>query len=970
MPPPNRMQSLFQPGSEWARWIEASPWPEGLPPAQAAGREVVTKYEALLTQLAQDIVAQDTRIATLNREIGVLTLQKQAAQARKAATPVRDRKQVNGEIRALDAELRPRREELDLLTFTVASNRAKHGVIAEAAPALKARTEALDRFASLPKSPRPAPNGPLHVAPTGQNTHDTMPRYFRVLFWNLENFTRDARPRGSASIDAPRNQARLSAVAYLAWKLGADAVCMMETGTDVGTATTQLGRRLQAAQRQSHPDDKREWHPLVSPATHAIPEVDANYPVVKLGRPTSDRVLALRTLSTAFRITPRNLTAAVTRAQMEDACTILGRASPAMRGYEEVLPLDFDATAGRQVLHPEVTFTLGNGNTCPSVNWIWLLFGVATDIVGHAPATWWLQGIGDALQPFLRTGGAPMGPQQLGFVHDRLWEIYTKEMPAALAEGLELALLYILKAHQCVDGAAAALWNSDGDDVPSLPLLAMYCTTFSEVSLAAHDQDDGPLASAHDPGLILNAMRRVGIVKYNLETYGVLFRAPDAEAFFESLVLPDEDAATGDEFDGRGVYGIVQRDSGGQTLSVQEAGNVLGGRSALYIRLPLSRTERIPLLLLHNRFTGTADIKAMEDPTYDLGLTSEDKVIRARVLTLLEVARGVAGKDAQDRPLILGDFNFPLGVVDALATAPKNKTELRNDYMRRELSEGMASRGYFRRTKDVAQSRTSLVSYASIASGQPVYSQPYDAVYQPFDFKGGTAQVRSGTIPGIHTMFTPELLNDALTVAVPPQPSTEVDVDDDDEPAEDVAGMDTATTETEQVVAVQTAQTTFKAVLADEICRVYRSLARPVVTLLEKHGPWIADELMRRANTVNRSNPVGDRNMGQLARYQDLTALVAARATDLHAAILRAPFAPFTPNPLPLIEWIQMADSAVKSCVKRPTRTLQELPAKLDALARQLVHLETNVDARLWVGYRAVVSDHLPIIVEIDLQPD
>jgi hypothetical protein len=543
-------------------------------------------------------------------------------------------------------------------------------------------------------------------------------------------------------------------------------------------------------------------------------------------------------------------------------------------------------------------------------------------------------------------------------------------LPAGLAEGVELALLFILKAHGYVNGEARALWKSGQDGEPSLPLLTAYCTTAQPVRLRAHDREVGPVASAYDPGLILNAMRRAGILEYKFETYGVLFRAPNEKALFDAIALPESEAVVG-AFSGGGAYGIVQSDREGHALPVQEAGDVLGGRSALYIALPVSAHLRIPLLVLHNRFTGTAEIKAMDDPAYGLGLSQGDKVIRARILTLLEVAKVAKGGSEPKamiaasirRPLIVGDFNFPREIIDEPSSASNNVAARRYAYLRRELRFGMEMHGYFRRTSAPPQTATSLVSYASIASLNTVYSQPYDAVYQPFDFLGGAAQVRSGVIQGIRTMFETSLLTEPLTVApVVQQDAPDVVMNEEDPDEDEKAEVADPDAMDDAPVADNAPQqaTTFNTVLADEICRIYRSLGRAAVQDIANSAEWA-----RKSTTLRRKGP----HVQWQLDHARLTAMIAARAQHLREQILATPFEPVAISQAPLGEWLAAAAAAVAACPGRAPKATLNLRATLKTLFDRLVNLETNVDARLWVGYRALVSDHLPVIVEIDLQP-
>jgi hypothetical protein len=150
------------------------------------------------------------------------------------------------------------------------------------------------------------------------NTHSTQPKYFRILVWNLENFTRDPRPRGTQAIDSMRNQARIAIVAELASRLNVDLLLMMETGSDVGPLCTHIEREVQ---KRKDKHDPRPWHPLVSPPTGAMQEIPLKKTNQTLGRPGVMRLSSLCALAEVYRISPSwaNVPAGINDTQLKDA---------------------------------------------------------------------------------------------------------------------------------------------------------------------------------------------------------------------------------------------------------------------------------------------------------------------------------------------------------------------------------------------------------------------------------------------------------------------------------------------------------------------------------------------------------------------------------------------------------------------------------------------------------------------------
>jgi hypothetical protein len=985
MTPPTPLVSIFDSSQPYAASVEASNFPANLDDsltliAQTLSTAEATHYgaqheidgEAELIKSrdakSEESKAEDAKIRKQMREVA-----EEREKARNASNGdgvsecARIYRQLQGQSKKIQSEMAALAAMNEQSAAIIHSYQQDIKMIEGAFDPLKKRYHQLEAFAQTPVF-TPSAIQPLQVSPTGVNSNAAFPRYTRILAWNLENFTRDARPRGSAPIDSLRNQARIAVTAFLSYQLGVDVVLMMETGTDVGPATTHLATALQQLQATGPPDN-RQWHPLTSPATHLIPTVSMDYIQVRLGRPTGDRVLALNALCSAFNIAPhksvlmkiKNQESHVTADQMMDSCRILLQSSSYVKEFG-ALPYNY-ATG----LDANACIQLGNKNACPGPSWFYMLWGASMDLGDP----WWdLQRWGDTLY------SQPLTPQQLLQIAEYILQLrdfidssrrgFDPPALAGFAESVELALLFTLKAHNfmTLDPPLRQLWVCETPEVPSIPLLALYCTSVQQVNLLAQDRDLGPIASAYDPEVLLNALRRIGVVKYNLETYGIAYRPWRNEALAQFFEIKPEGQGP---FDANGIYGIVRKDALGGDLSVQQPGNVLSGRSALQLMIPTPTGDWIPLSLLHNRFTGTADIRDSDELATTSQFTKDEKVLRARVLTLLEIAR--AGAMQKFPPLLLGDFNFPDTLIEP-EPEPDGESQKRawrrRSQLREELAFGMRLHGYVRRTKGAPQSRTSLVSYASIASGVTVYSQPYDAVYQPFDLMNGVSLVRSGAVFSIDTILPDVLMNSILQAIAPDLSSAaDVKVDDDDDKAElDEGDMQVIDTPSSSSPA-QKKQMTVNEAFAFEISRVYRSLNRQAKKVIELCLDWIR----REAINPNTSEVRLDALM-KLTEIDVFDASIQKRASAFFEAIkpnLRKVLNVLNPDPMD--DWIGYARLALTKPSLKPPKQIGDLVAILTNVKTQLQNLETNPTIRLWIGYRAVVSDHLPIIAEVDLKP-
>jgi hypothetical protein len=173
--------------------------------------------------------------------------------------------------------------------------------------------------------------------------------------------------------------------------------------------------------------------------------------------------------------------------------------------------------------------------------------------------------------------------------------------------------------------------------------------------------------------------------------------------------------------------------------------------------------------------------------------------------------------------------------------------------------------------------------------------------------------------------------------------------------------------------------------VADQMARVYLAAARRLLRRIVEMEPWF-----------QRVEGAAQRGRAKKTKYASgipTPGLVKDIATLRHAAANRLP---------QLIA--QREQWFVQSCIKQDTvatyatalgsadpfdayrallasiaqqarackirdKTLDGLAGELEQIGTQLANLETRRDIRKAVAYRAVVSDHLPQIVEIDLEP-
>jgi hypothetical protein len=804
----------------------------------------------------------------------------------------------------------------------------------------------------------------IYTAPTGRTTHMPPARYFRVLAWNLENFTRDPRPRGSAPIDSLRNQTRIAIVANLFQRLGTDVLLAMETGLDVGTAMTQLATRIRS--HEMPPTDLRTCEPLTSPATHPIPRVRLDYPNLQLGRHSVARVLALRTLASSFSISPhpsaRDLP--VTARQIQDAYMLLAAVSGGVRELDD--PPFIEGTGWQD----RGCITVENGNFAPGPAWFMTCWGELTKHELHVSDVFMLQPLIDWLQMGARLPIDPLVSRHLledlrGMAdHARRNDLPTLRGAMELAE-LGLLLLFKAAGMMQLDASDEHVWAGQSLAENLIPRVVLYYTACQRVCLRAHDRDLGPLASTNDQELILGALRRIGAETYAHETYGMVYRPGSPELLAQFFTGPCGQLG----FDANGVYGILQQGTN-DVLRLQRPGDVLGGRSAMFCAFPATAHRWIPLALHHNRFTGNQAIQNMDDHvSLDNPFTGGENVLRARTLSVVEVCAALAAQSGPVRPLLIGDFNLPASLLEVEAepmneTARQAQARQRRGWMRDELQDGVLTSGYLRRSVAGAHPRTSLVSNASLAGAGEVGSQPYDAVYQPFDFMEGAANVASGVVTGMAALIPPELLAQPVS-GTAPRTDSDAALDDAEDEGGAGEGQDDASDGPQPTQPRQ--DSTVQAVLAQEIRRTYRSLIRQAIAAIKTAQDWIRLEILARTAV--------DLDVTDLFALNDadgvLPALVANCSDELHR-LMGIDFnvvvhqAGYPRHPLE--DWIERATRVLAAPRKRPPRQLAELPQVLVRIRDQLLVAETQPERRLWMAYRAIVSDHLPLIIEIDLE--
>ncbi|MFO7561478.1 MAG: hypothetical protein R6X02_02445 [Enhygromyxa sp.] len=818
------------------------------------------------------------------------------------------------------------------------------------------------------------------------NTFSSQPRYFRILVWNLENFTRDRRPRGASPIDSMRNSARIAIIADVLARFDVDLLLMMETGTDVGTATTRIADQV-AKKRE---DDDRPWQPLVSPPTGALPEIGLSY-ALNLGRPSGLKALALRTLFEVYRVKPRfsKVPEKVTGKQIADAWTVLCNASPEASSFLRNIEVTAENAIVEGVLSVElfVTLIIRLEKTACQVGQfvggelesdISTVHDILHSVANELGSGYLQTELPDLAYAILAARDAILGLDAVEVANSDSQAIVDEGI--ACLQGLELLTLFLIKAAagkipdnpKYIQGL---VYQSSSSENCLVPLAAFLCTGAQHVSMRAFDQKLGPANGALDNDVLIDALARVGAVKRNIETYGIVYREPVEGALGELLdrgVL--EHGFTGGLDEEAARYGIIKAQLSREDFTIQEAGGLLNWRSALQIMVPASRTVILPLVVYHTRYSGTAEInKLLSDHTND------ENTINARCMSVQMIARAVLPGDSRfGPPLITGDFNVPDPYLNP-EPKPSQKRSIppykRRKAIRQRFFGEMAGSGYLRHSiggkPDQGYPQTTLKAYSSIARGESPLSQPYDGAYQPFDFAGGAVEVASGIVL-VSGLLVDSVLSEK--VAGVPSEASSGDVIDPDAGEDEELGDDEGSEDDEMnSESSPTLKTwTVGEAIAVELGRVYRGMLRRLKTKLDNLEEWSSHlgrsrsakkwlkTLAPKLEELDQIRGAFDECVGERVTW--FVKCCAAGETGTWSSHKGSDF---------LSTWRGVFDDLRKLTAKNRSwnDSFVKLVELTDDVAAQVTKLETTLETRRLVAYRAVVSDHLPQIIEIDLQP-
>jgi hypothetical protein len=808
------------------------------------------------------------------------------------------------------------------------------------------------------------------------NTYSRPPRYFRILVWNLENFTRDQRPNRTGPLDSVRNQARTAIVADAMARLDIDLLLIMETGRDVGTATTRIATAVTDKTRTLRPNDDRPFEPLVSPPTGPLPEL-LNMYRAPVKRPTMLKVLALRSLFRVFLISPEhpNAPLEVTSNQILSGWDLLRQSSP--QAAAVLPPVDQSQLASLlarlldQLAHARANFVpLGIEDNWDDI--FRIACDVADDIGKNQPIQAYPSDIAWAVLSAREAVVAFLGARRQ---YAELSELFEQEI--ALCEGIELLLLFAIK--QTVrgfptGGIEASVFRSNASEFGMVPLAVFFAAGAPVLILNAINQEVGPADGTLDNDVLLEALQRVGAITRNIETYGMVYRQQFPQALghlFEigvgSLGNLDEEASR---------YGIVQAPLSHGVNQVQRAGDPLNWRSALQITVPLRPGVDLPLVLYHTRYTGSEAISAMHS---EFAQTGQEKTVLARCMSVEQITSALLpGNSKSGLPLIVGDFNIPAQYLNKQpAPSSQDKRSVaahkRSDDLRSRFANEMASRGYLRHsmTRDPSSDYplTTLKAFSSIARGGSPLSEPYDGIYQPFDFLRGLAGVASGVID-----FAVLLPDSVLASPVTGMQSTDEigTVDPDSPDSGDLRPMGDQEEEEVPSASPKEVKVTLavREALALEVGRVYRGILRRVYFEIKIMEPW-----MNKLPDRKRQPSAGLLKLAEEWRniFHSFDTGVKHRVNWFEAMCKAGGFEAFqstTENDFLLHCYTVFFESAALARNENIYNdVLQGLPDLIKDVQLQAGNLETDKAIRLLVAFRAMVSDHLPQLVEIDLEP-
>ncbi|MEZ5428576.1 MAG: hypothetical protein R2747_20185 [Pyrinomonadaceae bacterium] len=865
---------------------------------------------------------------------------------------------------------------------------------------LQNRFDQLNFLIQKPVTPIQQPLHPTPVAPNLGNVYRPQIRYFRALVWNLENFTHDNRPAGTKPIESRRNQARIAIVADLAFRIGADALLIMETGSDVGQAMTLLANRWTLKEQNSNDLQKRTVEPLVSPATHGLSELPMKVPDKQFA-PEPDRIRALMLIGEGYSVRPADLPN-LTLEGLLRAFALLEQTSNNFQSFVS-RPPQLNSLDGSLLEWAKWCLEgMRQGNFSLKENEDQMLIQrVLFDLISFP-------------EQFLNQPETELGVVREAILAARIVasDFSSPSLESGIAEVIQLLLLALIlrKGFGTLEPnpqmpskspphptfgmpppvllpSQLPLWVNDYGEPADLVVLALLLGTGQPLKLVAHDPENGPIYTASDGELLINGLIRLEILpKPRAETYGVAYRPytpQHLETFFKEQY---EDLGLGT----KGIYGILHGNQTHGLLVSQQPKHVLAGRSALKINFPVTPEMWVPFALHHNRYSGSKEIRNLKPKE-----EGPESAVWARMETMEDEARFLAG---QKQPaLIVGDFNLPSAFVDpetgrkANNPAGRRRAALREKHVRE-----MGGAGYLRRLKnDKTNPRTTLKRPLNIAKGKELFSEPYDAAYMPFDFLGGAVIVRSGVVSNYQAFFPPQLLAETISAAT-------------------LQGSETLE---------------IKQVMFDQVLYNYSGIIRLINATLTDAEPWLArhcgkfleaDQFLR-----GKREEFGKWLWGRKSFFAELLAkniYGVFNIKDDYLQYMRKAISQVAP----IVKEVEKEEKAPKKKSKKKSKksgtgksskkkskieinTVDELgeedmmddslfsdlldddepveessastPTKkvrkkkpgeqrlivMGELFDAITNLEKRPDLRLWGTYGGLVSDHLPILVEVEL---
>jgi hypothetical protein len=338
-------------------------------------------------------------------------------------------------------------------------------------------------------------------------------------------------------------------------------------------------------------------------------------------------------------------------------------------------------------------------------------------------------------------------------------------------------------------------------------------------------------------------------------------------------------------------------------------------------------------------------------------------------------------------PLVVGDFNLPAECVNPTAPPAKPTKQAAQAWERKELIrtdflKNMLGLGYVRHAgPDGTCPATTLKAFGSLAAGEAYPSQPYDGAYEPCGYLAALCEVASGVVlPG--GLIRPELYGEEIEGHAPSAQS-DLDPDKDEEEDESADADASQDMDLHDAGAPPKKKTNVAEAFGVEIGRVYRGFLRGALRAIADIGPWLVKAQAPKTTTRVSKYKTNATPADLIVRLQAIEAIDEAALVkevdervawfielvktntpgDYEAA--RGPKGPSLLRRLHelLHEAAPMAKKELNDSV------LEDTAAKIGRARLQADNLEKSHDVRRLIGYRAVVSDHLPQLVEIDLSP-